>query len=257
MVRSIFGLVGCIVFVTPVWAEPPAAEAPAKTEPAYEFREDHDPNGTGKFYMGREIALVMGHQGADWLDRPEREQEEKPSLLVESLKIQPGLTVADVGAGTGYVTFKLAEKVGLKGKVLAVDIQPEMLEIIKKRSVAKKMPQVEPVLGEETDPKLPESSVDMILMVDVYHEFLDPFEMTVAMVKALKPGGRLVFVEYRLEDPDVPIKLVHKMSEAQVIKEMKPHPLRWVGTIGTLPRQHIIVFEKEGKADDKGNAASG
>jgi precorrin-6B methylase 2 len=216
----------------------------------YEYRKEHDPDGTGKFYMGREIAQVMGHQGAGWLERPEREKEEAPSKMLEALKLTEGLVIADIGAGTGYHSFRMAEKVGPKGKVYAVDIQPEMLDIIRKRMKEKGVSNVEPVRGTESDPKLPPASVDLILMVDVYHEFSHPFEMTEAMVKALKPKGRIVFVEFRLEDPKVPIKLVHKMTEKQVIKEMEPHPLRCVGTIGVLPWQHIIVFERKDAKDE-------
>ena len=211
----------------------------------YEFRKDHDPDGTGKFYLGREIAQVMGHQAADWLERPEREQEEEPTKLLDALKLKPGDVVADLGAGSGYLSFPMAKRVGPKGKVLAVDIQPQMLRLIRKRMEADKVTNVEPVESTITDPKLPENTVDLILMVDVYHEFSHPWEMTQALVKALKPGGRLVFVEYRLEDPQVPIKLVHKMSEKQVLREMEPFPLKWLKTIPTLPRQHIIVFEKK------------
>src|SRR5262245_40149278 len=210
-----------------------------KTPPRYEYRKVHDPNGTGKFYMGREIALVMGHQAADWLDRPEREQEEAPSKLLDALKFKPGDAVADVGAGSGYYTFRIAKLVAPGGKVYAVDIQPEMLDLIRKRAQAKGLTNVEPVQGTETDPKLPAGAVDLILLVDVYHEFSHPHEMTEAMIRALKPKGRIVFVEFRMEDETVPIKLVHKMSEKQVLKEMEPHPLRWVGTIGTLPWQHV------------------
>ncbi len=155
--------------------------------------------------------------------------------------------MADVGAGSGYLSFRLAEAVGPKGKVLAEDIQPEMLDIIHKKMKDRKVENIETVLGTITDPKLPKEGVDLIVMVDVYHEFDHPYEMTDAMVHALKPGGRLVFVEYRLEDPDVPIKLVHKMSEKQVVKEMGIFPLRHVKTIDVLPWQHIIIFEK--KAD--------
>ncbi len=210
----------------------------------YEYRKDHDPNGIGKFYMGREIAMVMGHQAADWLERPERAQEEQPTKLLDALKLKPGDVVADIGAGSGYLTFPMAKRVGPKGKVFAVDIQPQMLKLIRTRMEANKVDNIEPVEGTVKDPKLPENAVDLILMVDVYHEFEFPWEMTTAMIKALKPGGRLVFVEYRGEDPQVPIKVVHKMSERQVLREMMPHPLKWKGTIGTLPRQHIIVFEK-------------
>ncbi len=214
------------------------------SRPGYETRKDHDPNGIGKFYMGREIAIVMGHQAAGWLERPEREQEEQPSKLVDALQLKPGLVVADIGAGSGYYAFRIAEKVGPKGKVFAVDIQPEMLALIRQRMKARGVTNIEPIKGEESDPKLPAESADLILMVDVYHEFNFPYEMIEAMMKALKPGGRLVFVEFRMEDDAVPIKLVHKMSEKQVMKEMSIHPLRWVGTLDVLPWQHIIIFEK-------------
>jgi ubiquinone/menaquinone biosynthesis C-methylase UbiE len=165
--------------------------------------------------------------------------------MIEALKLQPGEIVADVGAGSGTITFPLGAKVGAKGKVYAVDIQKELLDLIRGRAKAKKVNNIELVLGTEKDPKLPAASIDLILMVDVYHEFAYPFEMTETMVKALKPGGRLVFVEFRLEDPKVPIKLVHKMSQAQVKKEMEPHPLKWAETIDVLPWQHIIIFKKQ------------
>src|SRR5262249_4269549 len=161
----------------------------------------------------------------------------QPARLVEILKLKPGEVVADVGAGSGYLSFRLAEKVGPTGKVLAVDIQPEMLAIIRQKMKDKGVTNVVPVLGAISDPKLPAAGVDMIILVDVYHELSHPYEMTEAMVKALKPGGRLVFVEYRLEDEKVPIKLVHKMSERQVVKEMGPFPLRHAKTYTTLPWQ--------------------
>jgi SAM-dependent methyltransferase len=227
-----------------------AAEQETKTHvapaPIYETRKEHDPNGIGKFYMGREIARIMGHEAAGWLERPEREKEEEPNRLLDALKLKPGEVVADIGAGSGYFTFRIAERVGPKGKVLAVDIQPEMLAIIREKMKARRLSNIEPILGTDTDPKLPAGAVDLILMVDVYHEFAYPWEMTQAMIRSLKPGGRLVFVEYRLEDPQVPIKLVHKMTEKQVRKEMEPHPVRWVETLDLLPRQHIIVFKKNG-----------
>jgi ubiquinone/menaquinone biosynthesis C-methylase UbiE len=213
-------------------------------KPPYETRANHDPNGTGIFYMGREIAQVMGHEGASWLDRPEREAEEAPSLLLKALRLKPGMTVADIGAGSGYLTFPMARLVGPKGKVFAVDIQPEMLEIIQQKMPEQKVKNIVPILGTITDPKLPPNSTDLALMVDVYHEFDHPYEMTEAMVKGLKKGGRLVFVEYRKEDPRVPIKEVHKLSVAQVRKEMAIFPLKWRETSSVLPRQHIIIFEK-------------
>jgi len=210
----------------------------------YETRTAHDPNGIGKFYMGREIAHVMGHQAAGWLERPEREQEERTDLVVPVLKLKPGDVVADIGAGTGYYTRLLAKPIGTNGVVFAVEIQQEMLDILTNKLVSEKIFNVKPVLGTIKDPKLPRGAVDLILIVDVYHEFDFPFEMVEAMCQSLKPGGRIVFVEFRGEDPNVPIKLVHKMTEAQVRKEMSVHPLDWVETIGTLPQQHIIVFRK-------------
>ena len=213
----------------------------------YEWKARHDPNGIGKFYMGREIAYVMGHQAANWLERPEREKEENPAKLYELLALKAGDVVADIGAGSGYHTFRMAKLVGPKGKVLAVDIQKEMLDIIRDRAKKEGVTNVEPVRGEEADPKLKDESVDLILLVDVYHEFSFPYEMTEKMVKALKPGGRLVFVEFRLEDDRVPIKLVHKMTERQVIKEMAEFKeLKHAGTSEKLPWQHVITFTKQG-----------
>lgn len=213
-------------------------------KPPYVIRSFHDPNGTGIFYQGREIALVMGHEGADWLDRPEREEEEAPMLLVKALKLKPGMVIADIGAGSGYLSFMMAKQVAPGGKVLAVDIQPEMLQIIEQKKKQNGIRNIEVVLGKTDDPKLPEKSCDLQIMVDVYHEFDKPYEMITAMVKAMKIGGRLVFVEYRKEDPRVPIKEVHKMSAAQVKKEMGLFPLKFVENNPILPRQHILIFER-------------
>ena len=220
------------------------ALALALQKPTYTVREDHDPNGIGVFYMGREIAMVMGHQAADWLDRPEREAEEAPSILVKSLKLKPGMVVADIGAGSGYLSFPMAKLVAPSGKVYAEEIQQEMLDIIRAKAKRNGIKNVVPWLGTTTDPKLPAGTVDLILMVDVYHEFDKPYEMTQSMVRCLRKGGRLVFVEYRAEDPNVPIKEVHKMTEAQVKREMSVFPLDWKETLAVLPRQHIIVFTK-------------
>jgi ubiquinone/menaquinone biosynthesis C-methylase UbiE len=188
----------------------------------------------------------MGHQAADWLERPEREAEEKPDLLLKALKLKSGDAVADIGAGTGYYSWRMAKEVGEKGLVYAVDIQEEMLDLLASKMAERKIANVKGVLGTVTDPKLPAQAVDLVLMVDVYHEFDHPFEMMRAICQALKPGGRVAFVEFRAEDPKVPIKEVHKMSEAQVRKEMAAQPLEWVETIATLPWQHIIVFRKKG-----------
>jgi tRNA A58 N-methylase Trm61 len=222
-----------------------SADDTRPAEARYETRARPSRDGIGKLYFGREIAHVMGHQAAGWLERPEREEEERTDLLVEALALKPGEVVADIGAGSGYFSWRMARKVGAKGKVYAVEIQQEMLDILmasmRKRQVGDI---VQPVLGTVQDPKLPAAAVDTILLVDVYHEFDYPYEMTLAMINALKPGGRLVLVEYRGEDPDVPIKPLHKMTVAQVRKEMSVHPIKFEQTIATLPRQHIIIFRK-------------
>lgn len=225
-------------------AVPPAVAPRPLASPRYEFRAEHDPDGIGKFYMGREIAQVMGHQGAAWLERPQREWEEAPQKMLAALGLRPGEVVADIGAGSGYHTFRLAKLVGPKGKVYAVDIQPEMLAIIRHRMKLGKVKNVIPVLGTVTDPRLPAETLDLALLVDVYHEFSHPYEMMDALLRALKPRGRVVFVEFRLEDPRVPIKRLHRMSEEQVRREMTPFPLRHVKTWEFLPWQHLIIFEK-------------
>lgn len=225
-----------------------AAEPAAKpAAPAhYEFREDHDPNGIGKFYMGREIARVMSFHGASWLERPEREEEERLSLLVDALDLKAGESVADIGAGSGVITIMMSRKVGETGKVYAVDIQEEMLEMLGDKLNQRDITNVKLVLGDVKSPKLPRGEIDLALLVDVYHELEFPYEMTLAMANSLKPGGRLVLVEYRREDPQVPIKLIHKMTQEQVKKELSQPEfgLKWAKTIDTLPRQHILVFEK-------------
>ena len=233
------------------WAEPSAAPAPKTAR--YQTKRVHDRYGIGKFYMDREIAQVMGHQGGGWkwLERPEREKEEEPTKLLEILDFKAGQVVADIGAGSGYYSFRIADKVGPRGKVLAVDIQKEMLDLIRARMKKDKVENIEPILGTETDPKLPAGGVDLILLVDVYHEFSFPYEMTEALVKSLKPGGRLVFVEFRKEDRNVPILEVHKMTIKQVLKEMAPHPLKHVKTDKTLPWQHVIIFEKKAEEKDE------
>ena len=207
-------------------------------------------DGIGKYYFGREIAQVMGHQGASWLERPEREEEERTDLLLQELKLKAGDAVADVGAGSGYFSWRMAKIVGDRGAVYAVEIQQEFLDLLmgnmKKRGVGGI---VKPVLGTVQDPKLADGSCDLILLVDVYHEFDFPYEMTRAMAQALKPGGRLVFVEYRGEDPAVPIKPLHKMTVAQLKKEMSGQAVKFDEVIASLPRQHVIVFRKELKVE--------
>jgi ubiquinone/menaquinone biosynthesis C-methylase UbiE len=200
-------------------------------------------DGIGKFYDGREIAQVMGFDGAPWLDRPSREQEERPDLLVQELRLEPGMTVADIGAGSGYLSRRMLPLVA-PGKVLAVDVQPQMVALLEQLSKQPGMGNLEPVQGSASDVKLPADSVDLAVMVDVYHELEFPLEVMRSVVRALKPGGRMVFVEYRAEDPKVPIKELHKMSLAQVRLEMRPLPLVWERTSERLPLQHIIVFRK-------------
>jgi len=221
---------------------PPAhAESPAAT-PLY--REGRgSPDGIGKFYQGREIAAVMGFEGAAWLERPSRESEERPDLLVEELHLQPGMTVADIGAGSGYLSRRMASLVQ-PGRVFAVDVQPQMVALLTELSQRPEFKNIVPIQGGVDDVKLPPASVDLAVMVDVYHELEYPYEVMRTLVRALKPGGQMVFVEYRGEDPAVPIKALHKMSEAQVRREMGVLPLVWVRTSERLPIQHIVVFRK-------------
>ncbi len=200
-------------------------------------------DGTGRYYMGREIARVMSHRGAAWLERPDREREERPEILIRSLGLEPDDVVADLGAGTGYFTFRLAPLVP-DGLVYAVDIQPEMLRILEERAVADEVDNVAPVLGSTTSPGLRPASTDLTLVVDAYHEFSHPAEMLAAIFEATRPGGRLVLVEYRGEDADVPIKPLHKMSEAQARREVEAAGFVFVENRGPLPQQHILVFQR-------------
>ena len=212
-------------------------------EPVYQERVVHNPDGIGKFYMGREIAQVMGHLGAGWLERPTREFEEQPQELINALKLKPTDVVADIGAGTGYFSFRISPFVP-QGKVLAVDIQPEMLEMIETIKQEKQISNVEPVLGSDTAPNLAPSSIDLALLVDAYHEFEYPREMMQAIAQALKPKGRVILVEYRGENPFVPIKALHKMTQKQARKEMAAVGLSWQETKNFLPQQHVMVFGK-------------
>ena len=199
-------------------------------------------DGIGKRYMGREISHVMGHQGARWLERPERERQERTDLLISELGLRPTDIVADIGAGTGYFVFRISPLVP-QGQVLGVDIQQEMLDIMESRAVGT-VDNVSTVLGTITDINVPDNSVDLILLVDAYHEFSHPREMGRSMFRALKPGGRIALVEYRAEDPTVPIKPLHKMSQEQAIREMAALGLRWVATSDRLPQQHLMFFAK-------------
>ena len=208
----------------------------------YTYR-DATRDGVGKTYMGREIAQVMGHLGASWLERPEREREERTDLLLQSLNLKPTDVVADIGAGTGFFSFLMATKVK-QGKVLAVDIQPEMIEYLNEGRQKRNAPNVQPILSTESDPKLPANAVDLAILIDAYHEFSYPREMMQHVALALKPDGRVVLVEYRAEEPNVPIKELHKLSVQQATKEMKAVGLRLLKNDDRLPQQHIMFFGK-------------
>jgi len=248
--RTIPRLLRLLCVLIAGWTLARAAEAPtapprsSESAPTYEFRPGSF-DGTGKWFLGREIAHFMSHQGAPWLERDERETEEAPHRLVTALGLRAGDRVGDVGAGSGYLTWRMARVVGPTGRVYANDIQPEMIAILKTNMAARGITNVVPVLGTTTDPRLPANTLDLILLVDVYHECDHPWEMTRRMIDALKPGGRLVFVEYRGEERWIPIKPLHKMTADQVRKEMALHPrLTFVENLTQLPRQHVLVFRK-------------
>ena len=221
----------------------PAFQAIAQDAPGYEFAPNRSQGGTGKFYLGREISFVMGHQGAGWLERPERIQQEMPDRVVTNMTLEPDHVVADIGAGTGYFSFRIARQVP-DGKVLAVDIQPEMLTLIEQRKQQEGVSNIEGIMGQIDDPNLPPNSIDAAIMVDAYHEFSHPYEMINGIYQALKPGGRIFLLEYRGEDPSVPIRPLHKMTEIQVVREMSVFGLDWTETLDFLPWQHMMVFTK-------------
>jgi ubiquinone/menaquinone biosynthesis C-methylase UbiE len=222
------------------WAQTPdatpaadVAPAPAKKIPRAKTR-----------YKGREIAQTMHYTGAPWLMRDERQREEDCALLLQELDIKPGQVVCDMGCGNGFYTLQLARLVGEQGRVLAVDIQSEMLHMLGERATAEGLSNIELIEGTPVDPKLPPKSVDLILLVDVYHEFSHPEAMLAAMRGALKEGGRVALVEFRLEDPNVPIKLLHKMSKKQILKEFPPNGFKLVEQFDKLPWQHLMFFER-------------
>lgn len=221
-----------------------ADESSTVTFGHYEFKAASR-DGIGKFYMGREISHVMGHLGAGWLERDSREAEERTDLLLGNLPIDPDSTIVDLGAGTGYFSLPMARR-AKDGRVLAVDIQPEMLGIVESRSRTEGIENVELVLATETDPNLPDAAVDLVLLVDAYHEFSYPREVMERVAESLKPGGHVFLVEYRGEDPRVPIKRLHKMTQAQAKKELAAAGLQWIRTLDFLPQQHVMVF---GRAD--------
>lgn len=236
------------------WREPLAAvapetvDAPTEAKPAelppeiYHFKTASK-GGSGKFYMDREISTVMGHEGINWLERDSRENEEAPSQAVLALDLSPDAVVADIGSGSGYYSFRIAKLVP-DGQVIGVDIQPEMLTFLEQRAGELEVDNVRPHLGKIDDIQLDPESIDAALMVDAYHEFSHPHEMMESIVSALRPGGRVFLIEYRAEDPSVPIKALHKMSQLQARKEMETHGLEWETTHNMLPWQHLMVFRK-------------
>jgi ubiquinone/menaquinone biosynthesis C-methylase UbiE len=212
-------------------------------EEHYSYTNENQ-DGTGKFYMDREISWTMGHEGARWLNRKTRQQEERTDLLLANLPINPGDNIADIGAGTGFFSIPMAELSGAEGTVYAVDIQPEMLARIQKRAAKAGVTNLKLVLATEKSPALPANTIDLVLMVDAYHEFAWPREVMSAVYESLAPGGKVVLIEYRAEGPAMPILRLHKMSEQQVRREMAAVGLEFVENGDFLPQQHFLIFSK-------------
>ncbi len=202
-------------------------------------------------YMGRELAQTMHYTGAPWLIRESRQREEDCQKMLENLGVKPGMTICDMGCGNGFYSLKMAEMVGEEGKILAVDIQPEMLRLLKARAEEQGLENIELILGDIDNPKLPPGEVDLILCVDVYHEFSHPVEMLAGMRKSLKPDGKIVLLEFRMEDPNVPIKLLHKMSKKQMLLEYEANGFQLAKEFDGLPWQHMMFFEKAKQTPEK------
>ena len=241
MLFRLFPLLICLATLTTCNAQ---QESPPQRENSPYTFETPSRDGTGKYYLGREISHVMGHLAADWLERPEREREENVSQAIANMGIQPDERIADIGAGSGYYTFRMAGKVP-QGKVYAVDIQAEMLDLMRQRIEREGIDNVQLIRGRESSPQLEPNSVDLVTMVDVYHELSHPREMMENIVAALRPGGRFILLEYRAEEPTVPIKQLHKLSEEQAVKEMASVGLRLRENVDNLPWQHSMIFVKE------------
>jgi ubiquinone/menaquinone biosynthesis C-methylase UbiE len=248
----IMALIGFLWFA-PVPAPAQELIRPATPEREKKPQEKIPPALT--HYMGREIAQTMHFAGAPWLTRESRDREEEPAKLMKALKLKAGMTVCDLGCGNGFYSLKLAKEVGDRGKALAVDIQKEMLDMLQKRADKAGEKNVEPILGSVIDPKLPDGAVDLVLAVDVYHEMDHPVEMLAALRKSLSKTGRLVLVEFRAEDPNVPIKPLHKMSKAQIMKELPANGFKLVEQYDEMPWQHVMFFERD--EDWKGGAPRG
>jgi ubiquinone/menaquinone biosynthesis C-methylase UbiE len=239
---TILALALLLVLPTGVaWADPGTAAAGAKIPPSPEI------------YEGRKIATTMHYLGAPWLVRESREREEECTTLLRELRVKPGQVVCDLGCGNGFYALKLAELVGPKGKVHAVDIQPEMLELLRKRARGSRITNVVPVLGSAVDARLPENHFDLVLLVDVYHEFSHPQQMLAAIRKSLKPTGVVALAEFRAEDPEVPIKPLHKMSKRQILKEFPPAGFKLVRQFDGLPWQHLMFFARDDASGEPGS----
>jgi ubiquinone/menaquinone biosynthesis C-methylase UbiE len=246
-------IIAAVAFAAPYSfaADPPATTQPASAKTTTTDAKSDDKKSDDQLpaplesYMGRIVAPYMTFHGAPWLMRPERQEEEHCKQLLSALKIKPGQVVCDMGCGSGFYTVRMAKLVGEKGTVLAVDIQPEMLSLLDKTAKRAGTKHIKPVLGTPIDPNLPDGEVDLILLVDVYHEFGYPEQMLAAMRKSLKPGGRIALAEFRLEDPNVPIKLLHKMSKEQILKEFSANGLKVVEQFDDLPWQHLMFFERD------------
>jgi ubiquinone/menaquinone biosynthesis C-methylase UbiE len=226
---------------TPALASAASASAPhvvagRSVEPT---RPEHDPPG---YYMGRRIAPTMSHLGADWLVRAERETEESTSRMLAALALEPGDVACDLGAGNGYHTLAMARTVAPGGRAIAVDIQPEMLSLLRERAKAANVTNIETILGESADPKLPARTCDLVLLADVYHELDDPAAMLARLKSALSSEGTIALLEFRAEDPDVPIKPEHKMSRAQILRELGANGFKLVRSFDELPWQHLMFF---------------
>lgn len=243
MVRtSLVALFGLFIASAAQAQAPAATRTPDKLPPALDE------------YKGREIAQTMHWQGAPWLTREERNREEDTVRMVKELKLKPEQVVCDMGCGNGYYTLQIAKRVGAKGLVYAVDIQPEMLSLLKERASEAGVRNIKPILGSVIDPYLPAGSCDLVLCVDVYHEFSHPEHMLKAIRTALKPEGRLLLVEFRMEDPKVPIKMEHKMSKEQILKELVPNGFKLVEQFDGLPWQHMMWFARDDAPEKKPEA---
>ena len=221
------------------------ASVVADDAPSRATSEDEQPTPPLTHYRGREIAATMHYLGASWLTREEREREEDCTTLLKALRVSPGQAICDLGCGNGFYTLRLAELTGEQGIVYGVDIQREMLEMLAERAKDRRIANIRPILSTTVDPKLPAESIDLMLLVDVYHELSNPEEMLKAIRASLRPTGRLVLVEFRLEDPNVPIKLLHKMSKEQVLAELSPNGFRLVEQFDKLPWQHVLFFQRD------------